>query len=112
MNKTETASESPKPAAITPKNGNMMRHEAMHTVADKRISKDLIVGPPNFRVNRFKIDNRPVQFRILPPLPEDISDVSLFPTLSLSGFKQIPRSRSDENEIWLLDLLSFQLHQY
>jgi hypothetical protein len=83
MNKTDTASESPKPATTTAKNGNIM-----HTAADKIISKGLNVGP-NFRVNRFKIDNRPVQFHIVPPLPEDICDVSHSPfpySLSLLGF--------------------------
>ncbi|KAJ4790889.1 Zinc finger CCCH domain-containing protein 27 [Rhynchospora pubera] len=76
-NKTDAASESPKPATITQKNGNMMPHESLHTATEKRISKDRIIGPPNVRVNRFKIDNRPVQFLILPPLPDEISDVSI-----------------------------------
>ncbi|XP_010248594.1 PREDICTED: zinc finger CCCH domain-containing protein 27 [Nelumbo nucifera] len=34
------------------------------------------VGPPFF-VNRFKLDNRPTTFRILPPLPADFANVAV-----------------------------------
>lgn len=39
------------------------------------------VGPPFF-MNRYKLDNRPTTFRIVPPLPAGLADVSLSFSLS------------------------------
>lgn len=40
------------------------------------------VGSP-FSMNRYKLDNRPTTFRVLPPLPAGFADVSLFLTYFL-----------------------------
>lgn len=36
-----------------------------------------LAGPP-FVMNRFKLDNRPTSFKITPPLPSGLANVSLF----------------------------------
>ena len=42
-------------------------------------------GTP-FVMNRFKLDNRPTSFKIVPPLPSGLANVSLFTTSSPSLF--------------------------
>lgn len=66
-NSGELASSSPKHAPTSTQKP---------AVAAKQLSP--LLAPPQ---NRFKLDNRTTSFRILPPLPPEIANVSLLPNL-------------------------------
>lgn len=63
---------------MTDKNKSMENRALQESVSSKQQSHaSAVVGHP-IMINKYKLDNRPTAFRVIPPLPAGFADVSIF----------------------------------